>query len=46
LQLLENKALSRGIVRKAACILAEITVRKSQPVVIAGLKICGEILGL
>jgi hypothetical protein len=30
LQLLENKALSRGTVRKAACILAEITVRKSQ----------------
>jgi hypothetical protein len=30
LQLLDNKALSRGSIRKSACILAEITVRKSQ----------------
>jgi len=30
LQLLENKVLSRGITRKSACILAEITIRKSQ----------------
>src|SRR2546426_8523224 len=30
LQLLENKALSWGIIRKSACILAEITIRKSQ----------------
>jgi hypothetical protein len=29
-QPLENKALSRGIIRKAACILIEITIRKSQ----------------
>ena len=29
-QLLENKALSWGTIRKAACILAEITIRKSQ----------------
>jgi hypothetical protein len=28
LQLLENKVLSRGTIRKTACILAEITVRK------------------
>ena len=31
LQLLENKALSWGITRKSACILAEITIRKSHP---------------
>src|SRR5215475_9194733 len=30
LQLLENKALSWGIIRKSAYILAEITIRKSQ----------------
>jgi hypothetical protein len=30
LQLLENKALSRGIIRMSACILADITIRKSQ----------------
>jgi hypothetical protein len=30
LQLLENKALSWGIIRKSACILAAITIRKSQ----------------
>jgi hypothetical protein len=30
LQALEKKALSRGIIRKPACILAEITIRKSQ----------------
>jgi tetratricopeptide (TPR) repeat protein len=30
LQLLENKALSRGIIGKSAPILAEITIRKSQ----------------
>jgi len=30
LQPLENKALSWGIIRKSACILAEITIRKSQ----------------
>jgi len=30
LQPLENKALSRGITRKSAYILAEITLRKSQ----------------
>src|SRR4029450_12789802 len=31
LQLLENKALSRGIIGKSAPILAEITIRKSHP---------------
>ena len=31
LQLLENKALSWGIIRKSACIFAEITIRKSHP---------------
>jgi predicted RNA-binding Zn-ribbon protein involved in translation (DUF1610 family) len=31
-QTLENKALSRGIIRKAACILIEITIRKSQSI--------------
>jgi hypothetical protein len=31
LQTLENKALSRGIIGKSAPILAEITIRKSQP---------------
>ena len=31
LQLLENKALSWGIIRKSACILAAITIRKSHP---------------
>src|SRR5262245_29161431 len=31
LQLLENKALSCGIIRKSACILAEVTIRKSHP---------------
>ena len=30
LQLLESKALSWGIIRRSACILAEITIRKSQ----------------
>ena len=30
LQPLEHKALSWGIIRKSACILAEITIRKSQ----------------
>src|SRR5512138_2400104 len=30
LQPLENKALSWGIIRKSACILAAITIRKSQ----------------
>jgi len=32
LQTLENKALSRGIIKKSAPILAEITIRKSQDV--------------
>src|SRR5207248_3408383 len=36
LQLLENKALSWGIIRKSACILAEITIRESQPLAIEG----------
>ena len=31
LQPFENKALSWGAIRKSACILAEITVRKSHP---------------
>jgi site-specific recombinase XerD len=31
LQPLENTALSRGIIEKSAPILAEITIRKSQP---------------
>ena len=31
LQLLENKVLSRGIIRKSAPILTEITIRKSHP---------------
>ena len=31
LQLLENKALSRGTIRKSACILTAITIRKSHP---------------
>ena len=30
LQLLENKALSRGTIRKSTCLLATITIRKSQ----------------
>jgi hypothetical protein len=30
LQLLENKALSWDTIRKSACILAAITIRKSQ----------------
>jgi len=30
LQPLENKALSWGIIRTSACILTEITIRKSQ----------------
>jgi hypothetical protein len=30
LQVLDNKALSRGIIGKSAPILAEITIRKSQ----------------
>ena len=30
-QLIERKALSWGIIRKSACILAEITIRKSHP---------------
>src|SRR5688572_11011997 len=34
LQLLENKALSRGIIGKSAPILAEITIRKSQKIFI------------
>ena len=29
-QLLENKALSWDIIRKSACVLTEITIRKSQ----------------
>jgi hypothetical protein len=33
LQLLENKALSRGIIGKSAPLLAEITIRKSQPLI-------------
>ena len=32
IQPLENKALSRGIIRKAAYILTEITVRKGQKI--------------
>jgi hypothetical protein len=36
LQLLENKALSRGIIGKLAPILAEITIRKSQEVSTGG----------
>src|SRR5919199_1880400 len=32
LQPLENKALSWGIIRKSACILAEVALRKSQTV--------------
>jgi hypothetical protein len=31
LQPIVHKALSRGAIRKSACILAEITIRKSQP---------------
>src|SRR5512138_781355 len=38
LQPLENKALSWGIIRKSACILAAITIRKSQPVVFSYVK--------
>ena len=34
LQLLENKVLSWGIIGKSAPILAEITIRKSQPLVL------------
>ena len=34
LQVLDNKALSRGSIRKSACILAEITIRKSQEIVV------------
>ena len=30
LQTLENTALSWGIIRKSACVLTEITIRKSQ----------------
>src|SRR5713226_6870463 len=30
-QLIERKAFSWGIIRKSACILAEITIRKSHP---------------
>ena len=30
MQTIENKALSWGAIRKSACILAEITIRKSQ----------------
>jgi hypothetical protein len=36
LQLLENKALSWGIIRKSTCILAEIALRKIQ-----GRNLCG-----
>ena len=36
LQLLENKALSWGVIRKSACILTEITIRKSQFLVLVG----------
>ena len=36
LQPIENKALSRGIIHKAACILTEITIRKSQPISTGG----------
>ena len=28
---LENKSLSRGVIRKSACILVATTIRKSQP---------------
>jgi hypothetical protein len=38
LQTLENKALSWGIIRRSAYILAEITVRKSQVIKAAELK--------
>ena len=38
LQLLENKALSRGIIGKSAPILAEITIRKSQDRVVPGVR--------
>jgi hypothetical protein len=34
LQTLENKVLSQGIIEKSAPILAEITIRKSQPLVL------------
>ena len=37
LQPLENKVLSRGIIRKSAPILAEITIRKSQAITAVGL---------
>src|SRR5437764_7701177 len=32
LQTLENTALSWGIIRKSACVLTEITIRKSQAI--------------
>jgi len=31
LQTLENTALSWGVIRKSACVLTEITIRKSHP---------------
>jgi hypothetical protein len=34
LQASENKALSRGIIRKSAPTLAEITIRKSQLIIV------------
>jgi hypothetical protein len=34
-QPLENKALSWGIIRKSACALTEITIRKSQALALA-----------
>jgi len=37
LQLLENKALSWGIIRRSACILAETTIRKSQSIYLPAL---------
>jgi hypothetical protein len=36
LQPLENKVLSQGIIRRSACMLAEITIRKSQVLFVFG----------
>src|SRR4051812_17049156 len=35
-----HKALSRGIIRKSACILAEITIWKSQELTLVGDSLC------
>src|SRR5882672_6188739 len=39
-QLIERKALSWGIIRKSACILAEITIRKSQSRNVVSRRLC------